>query len=92
MARLRRISAVRIVGKSFATGYPEDPHDPADTSDEPSFDAVGQWVWGLSNHRCVRTLADGDLLKLIERGEAIVSKSPVIMAFGGRPAGPLLRT
>jgi hypothetical protein len=80
------------VGKSFATGYAEDPHDLPDTSDEPSSDAVDPWIWGLSDHRCVRTLADGDLLKLIERGEAIVSKSPVIMAFGGRPAGPILRT
>jgi len=40
----------------------------------------------------MRAFADGNLLKLIERGEATASKSPVIMAFGGRPAGTILRT
>jgi hypothetical protein len=92
VARLRRISAVRIVGKSFATGYAGDTHDRPDTSDALGSDAVDQWVWGLSDHRCARTFADGDLLKRIGRGEAAVSKSPVIRAFGGRPAGPILRT
>lgn len=80
MARLRCISAVRILGKSFATGYRGDTHDRPDTSDALGSDAVDQWAWGLSAHRCVRTFADGDLLKLIERGEATVSKSPVIRA------------
>jgi hypothetical protein len=92
VARLRCISAVRIVGKSFATGYAGDTHDCPDTSDAPGSEAVDQWVWGLGDRRCMRAFADGNLLKLIERGEATVSKSPVIMAFGGRPAGPILRT
>ena len=87
MARFRGISAVRIVGKSFATGYPGDTHDRPDTSGALGSDAVDQWVWGLSDRRCARTFADGDLLKLIERGEATVSRSPVIVALGGALRG-----